>query len=168
MRELSVVNLGILMLSVLQTRHFLVKEVERFGCTLFSVREMKVPLWIVHTVHGVCMAVVTMRMHQWSVLVSMIINSYYFIIIRFLFRIPPYSRETFIQGEPAKMFTFIIFLFVTSVEGKSLFRGKGHLFWVPKPKRWQTAKFVDKFKCSSLVKTVTAFKTWTISLENDV
>ena len=42
--ELSVVNLGILLLSVLQTVHGLVKEVERFGWTMFTVREMKVPL----------------------------------------------------------------------------------------------------------------------------
>ena len=44
MRELSVGNLGIRLLSVLHTEHCLVKEVERFGCTMFSVREMKVPL----------------------------------------------------------------------------------------------------------------------------
>ena len=42
--ELSVVNLGILLLSVLQTVHGLVEERERFGWTMFSVREMKVPL----------------------------------------------------------------------------------------------------------------------------
>ena len=42
--ELSVVNLGILLLSVLQTVHGLVEEMERFGWTMFSVREMKVPL----------------------------------------------------------------------------------------------------------------------------
>ena len=44
MLELSVVNLGILLLSVLHTVHGLVEEVERFGWTMFSVREMKVPL----------------------------------------------------------------------------------------------------------------------------
>ena len=44
MLELFVVNLGIRLLSVLHTVHGLVKEVERFGCTMFSVREMKVPL----------------------------------------------------------------------------------------------------------------------------
>ena len=44
MLELSVVNLGIRLLSVLHTVHSLVKEVERFGWTMFSVREMKVPL----------------------------------------------------------------------------------------------------------------------------
>ena len=42
--ELSVVNLGILLLSVLQIVHGLVEEVERFGWTMFSVREMKVRL----------------------------------------------------------------------------------------------------------------------------
>ena len=44
MLELSVVKLGICMLSVLHTVHGLVKEVERFGWTMFSVRGMKVPL----------------------------------------------------------------------------------------------------------------------------
>ena len=44
MLELSVVNLGIRPLSVLHTEHGLVKEVERFGWTMFSVREMKIPL----------------------------------------------------------------------------------------------------------------------------
>ena len=43
MLELSVVNLGIRPLSVLHTEHGLVKEVERFGWTMFSVREMKIP-----------------------------------------------------------------------------------------------------------------------------
>ena len=44
MLELSVVNLGIRPLSVLHTEHGLVEEVERFGWTMFSVREMKIPL----------------------------------------------------------------------------------------------------------------------------
>ena len=44
MLKLSVVNLGILLLSVLHAVHGLVKEVERFGWTMYSVREMKVPL----------------------------------------------------------------------------------------------------------------------------
>ena len=44
MLELSVVNLGIRPLSVLHTEHGLVKGVERFGWTMFSVREMKTPL----------------------------------------------------------------------------------------------------------------------------
>ena len=44
MLELSVVNLGIRPLSVLHTEHGLVKDVERFGWTMFSVREMKTPL----------------------------------------------------------------------------------------------------------------------------
>ena len=72
MRELSVVNLGILLLSVLHTEHGLAKEMERFGWTMFSVREMKVPLGIVGTLHGVFMTVDTMRMHLWSARVSMI------------------------------------------------------------------------------------------------
>ena len=64
MLELSVVNLGILLQSVLQTEHGLVKEAERFGWTMFSVREMRVPLPVVDTVHGVSITVYTMRMHQ--------------------------------------------------------------------------------------------------------
>ena len=72
MRELSVVNLGILLLSVLHKVHGLAKEVDRFGWTMFSVREMKVPLGIVDAVHGVFITVVTVRMHLWSARVSMI------------------------------------------------------------------------------------------------
>ena len=64
MRKLSVVISGIRMLSVLDTGHGLEKEVERFGWTMFSVREMKVPLGIVGTLHGVCITVTTVRMHQ--------------------------------------------------------------------------------------------------------
>ena len=37
-------QLGIRLLSVLHTVHGLVKEVERFGWTMFSVREMKILL----------------------------------------------------------------------------------------------------------------------------
>ena len=44
MLKLSVVNLGILLLSVLHALHGLVEEVERFGWTMFSVRGMKLPL----------------------------------------------------------------------------------------------------------------------------
>ena len=44
MLELSVVNLGIRLLSVLYTVHALVEEVEKFGWTMFNVREMRVPL----------------------------------------------------------------------------------------------------------------------------
>ena len=72
MRELSVVNLVILLLSVLHTAHGLAKGVERFGWTMFSVRDMKVPLEIVITLHGVFITVDTMRMHLWSARVSMI------------------------------------------------------------------------------------------------
>ena len=72
MRELSVVNLGILLLSVLHTEHGLAKGMERFGWTMFSVRDMKVPLGIVITLHGVFITVVTVRMHLWSARVSMI------------------------------------------------------------------------------------------------
>ena len=63
MRELSVVNLGILLLSVLHTVHGLAKEVEKFGWIMLGVRDMKVPLGIVDTLHGVFITVVTMRMH---------------------------------------------------------------------------------------------------------
>ena len=72
MRELSVVNLGILLLSVLHTEQGLAREMERFGWTMFSVGEMKVPLGIVGTLHGVLITVDTMRMHLWSARVSMI------------------------------------------------------------------------------------------------
>ena len=44
MLELSVANLVICLLSVLHIVHGLVKEVERFGWTMFSVRGMKLPL----------------------------------------------------------------------------------------------------------------------------
>ena len=64
MRELSAVNLGMLLLSVLHTAPGSVKEVERFGWTMFSVRDMKVPLRFVGTVHGVFITVYTLRMHQ--------------------------------------------------------------------------------------------------------
>ena len=64
MRELSVVNLDIPLLSVLHKGHFLAKEVEGFGWTMFSVRDMKVPLGIVGTFHGVFITVFTVRMHQ--------------------------------------------------------------------------------------------------------
>ena len=72
MRELSVVNLVILLLSVLHAGHGLAQGVERFGWTMFSVRDMKVPLEIVITLHGVFITVDTMRMHLWSARVSMI------------------------------------------------------------------------------------------------
>ena len=72
MRELSVVNLVILLLSVLHTAPGSVKEVEIFGWTMFSVRDMKVPFGIVITLHGVFITVDTMRMHLWSARVSMI------------------------------------------------------------------------------------------------
>ena len=50
----------------------------------------------------------------------------------------------------------IIFVFVSFIEGTPLLRGKGHFFWVPKPrfnlhsedtlalKKWLTTKIVDK------------------------
>ena len=43
----------------------------------------------------------------------------------------PYLREN--SGESQEHVPYITFLFVTSIEGTSLFRGKGHFFWVPKP-----------------------------------
>ena len=67
MRELSVVNLGILLLLVLHKGPGSVKEVAEFGWTMFSVRDMKAPLGIVDTVHGVYMTVVTVKMHRSSV-----------------------------------------------------------------------------------------------------
>ena len=68
-----------------------------------------------------------------------------------------------------------IFVFVTSIEGTPLFRGKEDFFWVPKPgfnlhsadtlklKTWLTIKRVDKFKCT-LVIMMSDFTLWTISL----
>ena len=45
-----------------------------------------------------------------------------------------HSRDTCVlKGSPIKKFSYITFLFVTSIEGTSLFKGKEHLFWVPKP-----------------------------------
>ena len=67
MRELSVVSLGILLLLVLHKVHGSVKEMVEFGWTMFSVRDMKVPLGIAGTVHGVYMIVVTVKMHRSSV-----------------------------------------------------------------------------------------------------
>ena len=67
MRELSVVNLGILLLLVFHKGPGSVKEVAEFGWTMFSVRDMKAPLGIVDTVHGVYMTVVTVKMHRSSV-----------------------------------------------------------------------------------------------------
>ena len=68
-------------------------------------------------------------------------------------------------------------MFVTSIKGTPVFRKKGHLFWVLKPrfnlhsgdtlghKKLLTTRVIDKFK-SSLVTMVTAFKTQTISLKS--
>ena len=66
MRELSVVSLGILLLLALLSLLVSAMELVEFGWTMFSVREMKVPLWIVGTFHGVFITVVTVRMHLWS------------------------------------------------------------------------------------------------------
>ena len=71
----------------------------------------------------------------------------------------------------------LIFVFVTSVEGTPLFRGKGHLFCVPKHRfnlhfgdtlaleKWLTTKSVDKFKCTP-ARMTEAFTTWSISLKS--
>ena len=68
-------------------------------------------------------------------------------------------------------------MFVTSIKGTPVFRKKGHLFWVLKPrfnlhsgdtlghKKLLTTRVIDKFK-SSLVTMATAFKTQTISLKS--
>ena len=67
------------------------------------------------------------------------------------------SRDTSSRFGPEKN-VHIIFVFVTSVLGTPLFRGKGHCFWVPKPRfnlhsrdilairRWLITKIVDKIK----------------------
>ena len=71
------------------------------------------------------------------------------------------------------------FVFVTSIEGTPLFRGKGHFLRVPKPgfnlhlcqgdtlalKKLLTTKIIDKFKCT-LVTMATTFKNLTISLKS--
>ena len=84
------------------------------------------------------------------------------------------SRDTSSKFGPKKN-VHIIFVFVTSVLGTPLLRGKGHCFWVPKPrfnlhsgdilaiKRWLITKIVDKIKCW-LVTMATAFKTWTTGI----
>ena len=71
----------------------------------------------------------------------------------------------------------LIFVFVTSIEGTPLFRGKGHVFWVPKLgfnlhsggtlalEKWLTTKSVDKFKCTP-ARMTTAFTTWSTSLKS--
>ena len=54
--------------------------------------------------------------------------------VNYQWTLPGHLRiEGKIQGSPRKMFTYITFLFVTSIEGMSLLRGKEHFFWVPKP-----------------------------------
>ena len=80
------------------------------------------------------------------------------------------------RGSRKNVRIHITCLFVTSIEGTSLFRGKEHFFWVPKPGFnlhledvliRLTAKFDDKFKCS-LVTIATAFKHEISLLENAV
>ena len=88
----------------------------------------------------------------------------------YLNTVEPFPWDTFIQRSPpfkghklrSRKNVHMIFVFVTSIEETPLFRGKGHFFWVPKPRFNHTlaltTKIVDKFKCL-LVKMATAFKT---------
>ena len=94
----------------------------------------------------------------------------------YLTTVEPLLWNTFIQRSPpfkgrklrSLKNVHMIFVFVTSIEGTPLFRGKRHFFWVPKPRFNHTlaltTKIVDKFKCL-LVKMATAFKTWTLSVK---
>ena len=63
----------------------------------------------------------------------------------------------------------ITFVSVTSIEGIPLFRGNGHLFWVPEYtlalKTWLATKRVDTFKCT-LITLMTAITNWTISFQS--
>ena len=99
--------------------------------------------------------------------------------------VEPLLWNTFIQRSPlfkgrklrSRKNVHMIFVFVTSIEGTPLFRGKGHLFWVPKLgfnlhsgdtlalEKWLTTKSVDKFKCTPARMTA-AFTTWSISLKS--
>ena len=79
------------------------------------------------------------------------------------------SRDTSSKFGPEKN-VHTIFVFVTSVLGTPLFRGRGHCFWVPKPRFnlhsrdiLAITKIVDKIKCW-LVTMATAFKTWTTGI----
>ena len=77
----------------------------------------------------------------------------------YLTTVEPFLWDTFIQRSPpfkghelrSRKSVHMIFVFVTSIEGTPLFRGKGHFFWVPKPRFNHTlaltTKIVDKFKC---------------------
>ena len=62
MQESHVANLVILMLLVLYSPPTLVLEVVKSGWTMSTVREVKIPLRIVHTMDGVHMTAITMRM----------------------------------------------------------------------------------------------------------
>ena len=89
------------------------------------------------------------------------------------FETPPFRGHKIWSRENVHL----IFVFVTSIEGTPLFRGKGHLFWVPKLgfnlhsgdtlalEKWLTTKSVDKFKCTPARMTA-ALTTWSISLKS--
>ena len=83
----------------------------------------------------------------------------------------PYRGHKIWSGKDVHM----IFISVTYIEGRPLFKGKGQVFLVLKPgfnlqsgdtlalKRWPTTKKVDIFK-STLMTMMAAFTNWTISL----
>ena len=82
----------------------------------------------------------------------------------------PYRGHKIWSGKDVHM----IFISVTYIEGRPLFKGKGQVFLVLKPgfnlqsgdtlalKRWPTTKKVDIFK-STLMTMMAAFTNWTIS-----
>ena len=103
------------------------------------------------------------------------------------YMVEPIPWDTSIQGTPPfrghkiwswKNCNYIIFVPVTSTEGTTLFKGKEHFSGSPNQFNlcsgnalalltWLTTKGFDKFKCT-LVKMMTAFRTWTISLKSMV
>ena len=76
-RELFVGSLDLRMLLELEGVLTLVQEVVPYGWTTCTVGVMKDPLQIVRTMDGATTTVVTLKMHQSSVLVSFTINTCY-------------------------------------------------------------------------------------------
>ena len=74
MPESFVVHLGMPMLPVLHTRLTSVREVEIYGWMMLTAWAMKVLLRDVHTMDGVYITVVTMKMHRSFVQVGITIN----------------------------------------------------------------------------------------------
>ena len=72
MQESFVVRLGILTLPVPPVLRTSVREVERYGWMMSTVRVMRVPLRVARTGVGIIITAVTVKMHQSSVQVRMI------------------------------------------------------------------------------------------------